>query len=365
MIEVARQWLPAGLAPAEAASHWLVRLDSRSLSDREQAAFEAWLAASPANAEAFEAAKRAWSLFDDATDDPLLEAIHASALEVGPERRRGLWVGLGFGVAASLLAAVTIGPHIISARGEPRPIAAELVAAAPNPQPVRVAARPDWADFATARGERRVVRLTEGSTVTLNTDSAIRVAYSDRRRLIHLLRGQALFEVAKNKAWPFVVRAGDREVTALGTVFEVRLDSNRMKVTLVEGKVVVDGVDDRPVPESGAVVPTILTPGQELIATDGQSQILTKVDVEQQLRWRDGFVEFEDVPLGQAVREMNRYTRRELIIGDARSAQLRVSGVFRTGNPERFAAIVGELLPVRAQGLPDGRIELASSDDIR
>ncbi|HKS20803.1 MAG TPA: FecR family protein [Bradyrhizobium sp.] len=360
MTGAARQWLPAGLAPAEAASHWLVRLDSPPLSDREQAAFETWLAASPAHAEAFEAAKRAWSMFDDAIGDPLLDAIHASALEVGPERRRGMWVGLGVGIAASLLAAVAIGPQILSAIDKPPAVAAQSAAAMPNQEPAHIAARHGWADFATARGERRVVRLAEGSTVTLNTDSAIRVAYSDKRRLIHLLRGQALFEVAKNKSWPFVVRAGDREVTALGTVFEVRLDSNRMKVTLVEGKVVVDGVDDQPSPESGAVVPTILTPGQELIATDGQSQILTKVDVEQQLRWRDGFVEFEDVPLEEAVREMNRYTRREMIIGDARSAQLRVSGVFRTGNSERFAAIVGELLPVRTQALPDGRIELAS-----
>jgi transmembrane sensor len=356
-----RRSLPIGLSPEEAASHWLVRLDSEALDQRENAEFEAWLAESRANADAFENARRAYAQFDEADGDPHLDALRAAALTAGPEPRHGLWLGVGVGIAASLLFAIGVGMNGLPDWAADRPAAlpSERIAqAAPAP------ALPDRGDFATAKGEKRVVRLADGSAVTLNTDSAIRVGYTAERRLVRLLRGQALFEVAKHRARPFVVQAGDRQVTALGTVFQVRLDSDRMKVTLVEGKVVVDGVDGTARGHGAVIVPTVLTPGEELVAMLGAPQQLAKVDVDQQLRWRDGFVEFDDIPLEAAVREINRYSGRQLVIRDAATAKLRVSGAFRTGDPERFAAIVGELLPIRARDLPDNRIELVAAGSV-
>jgi len=216
----------------------------------------------------------------------------------------------------------------------------------------------DHGEFVTAKGERRTVRLGDGTAVTLNTDSAIRVAYAPGRRLVRLLRGQVLFEVAKDHSRPFVVQAAGRQVTALGTIFEVRLDPNRLKVVLVEGKVVVDGIQDRSGTGRPVIVPAVLAPGEELVSMLGEKPQLAKVDVDQQLRWREGFVEFDDVPLSTAVGEMNRYSSRQLVLQDAATGDLRLSGVFRTGSPERFAAIVSELLPIRSRPLPNERIEL-------
>ncbi|MBY8821907.1 FecR family protein [Sphingomonas colocasiae] len=354
-----RKSLPIGLSTEEAASHWLTRMDAGRLDDRDQAEFDAWLAESRANADAFEQARRAWSLFDDADGDPHLDALRAAALSAGPEPRRGLWLGMGVGIAASLLVAIGLGVNGLPDWGGDRP--ASVAAGQAPPAPVPAVALPDRGDFATARGEKRLVKLADGSAVTLNTDSAIRIGYTADRRLVTLLRGQALFEVARNKARPFVVQAGDRQVTALGTIFQVRLDSDRMKVTLVEGKVVVDGLDGAAGRQGAVIVPTVLAPGEELVAMLGAPQKLGRVDVDQQLRWRDGFVEFDDMPLDAAVREINRYSGRQLVIHDGATGKLRVSGVFRTGDPERFAAIVGELLPVRARDLPDNRIELVAA----
>src|SRR3546814_16085472 len=111
------------------------------------------------------------------------------------------------------------------------------------------------------KGERRTVRLADGTAITLNTDSAVRVGYVADRRLVRLLRGQALFEVAKDPHRPFVVQAGAKQITALGTIFEVRLlDSARMTVPLVEGKFVVAQGEERPDAAYPRMVPPVRPP---------------------------------------------------------------------------------------------------------
>lgn len=347
-----------GLAPDEAAAQWIVRIDAGPLAPEDQAEFDAWRTESTANAAAFARAEAAWNLFDDPHGNPALDAMRASALATGREPRRGLWLGVGVGIAASLLGAIAINVDSLPfQRGQEGP----SLASKSTPASVAAAQAPATSEFVTAKGERRTVRLADGSAITLNTDSAVRVGYVADRRLVRLLRGQALFEVAKDPHRPFVVQAGARQVTALGTIFEVRLDADRMKVTLVEGKVVVDEANDRPQDEAPVMVPTILAPGQALVTVDGAKPQLAKIDVDQQLRWRDGFVEFNDATLAEAVLEMNRYSSKLIVVRDHATETLRVSGVFRTGNPERFAAIVGELLPIRRRELPDGGVELSSA----
>src|SRR3546814_14522510 len=108
------------------------------------------------------------------------------------------------------------------------------------------------------------------------------------------------------------------------------------------------------------MVPAVLAPGDALVVSADAAPVRFKVDVDQQLRWREGFVEFADATLAEAAAEMNRYSGKQIVIGDPAIGRLRVSGVFRTGNPERFAAIVGELLPVRQRPLPGGGVEFSA-----
>lgn len=343
---------PPGMTPNEAAAYWLVQRDAGRLHGRSAEAFDAWRTASPSHAEAFERACETWGLFDDTNGEPHIEALREAALGAKPERRNWLWAGAGTAIAASLMMMALWPGGLLS--GVQRSLASDGQRNAHDGQ--TAGKEFESADFTTAKGEQRRIELADGSRIILNTDSALRVAYAADRRLITLIRGQALFEVAKNRGWPFVVEAGGRRITALGTMFDVRVDRDRMQVTLAEGKVVIDGRDDHA--EGGRqIIPTLLTPGHELVTAQGLPQIESEVDVEQRLRWRDGFVEFGETPLASAAEEMNRYSSRRLVV-EAAVADIPVSGIFRTGSPQRFAAILTELLPVRAHELPDGSIEI-------
>lgn len=340
-----------GMSPAEAASHWYVRRDGRDLSAEEQAEFDDWMQQSPANAKQFARMVQAWNLYDGHEDEPGFAALRQEALAAPPAYGRRIWRFAGAGlVAASLVAGITL--------LAPTNRVADPVEMASSGS-TSIATPSTGSRLATRKGELRTVSLPDGSKVTLNTDSEVRVDFSAQRRIVHLLHGQALFEVAHDAARPFVVEAADRHVTALGTVFEVRLDPGRMAVTLVEGKVVVD----RQAASDAAQVrltPTVLRPGEELVAELGAAQRVVTVDVDTKLRWREGFVEFADEPLDRAVAEINRYSDRPVLVADDRLAAQRISGVFRTGDPVRFVAIVGELLPIEARTHPD-RIELMSA----
>lgn len=340
-----------GMTPAEAASYWHVRRDGRNLSAEEQAEFDCWMQESPAHAKQFARMVKAWNLYDGYERDPGLAALRSAALAHPPSYGRRIWqVAAGGLAAASLIAGITLLAPVYRATDAIETASNDV---APN------AASLSGSVHATRKGEMRTVVLADGSTVTLNTDSEIRIAFSAQRRIVNLMHGQALFEVAHDAARPFVVEAADRSVTALGTVFEVRLDPGRMEVTLVEGKVVVDRqVSASPV--GTQLKPTVLRPGQELVAELGSAQRVVAVDIGTKLRWRDGFVEFANEPLGEAVAEINRYSNRAVIIADEQLAAQRISGVFRTGDPTRFVAIVGELLPIAAHTRPD-RIELTSA----
>src|SRR4029077_19161785 len=92
-------------------------------------------------------------------------------------------------------------------------------------------------DASTDIGERSLLVLADGSKVTLNTASAVHADYTGPERRVTLVRGEAFFDVAKDHTRPFVVSAGSRNVIAVGTAFDVRLQDRRVRVTLVEGKV--------------------------------------------------------------------------------------------------------------------------------
>jgi transmembrane sensor len=192
--------------------------------------------------------------------------------------------------------------------------------------------------------------------VVLNTRSQIAVAYAPERRLIRLVRGQALFDVAHNAARPFSVDAAGRRTTALGTLFQVRVDLGRLQVVLARGRVSIEnqgGTGRR----KAAIA--YLNPGQAFLASRGAVPRIMRVDVERELRWRDGFVEFDDVTLASAVAEINRYAVRPIRLSDDGVGRLHVSGVFRTGDAKHFVDTVDALLPVQVSETGPGELKLS------
>ncbi|OAH44677.1 hypothetical protein AX777_20630 [Sphingobium yanoikuyae] len=345
------------MSPAEGAAHWTVLQDTRALTRSETTEFETWLEV-PANADALRRAHSAMSLFDSASagSDPNLRALRQAALDATPPRQFPFRLA-GGGLAAASITALVVFAGVFQTSSPPGHVAPRSIAASSTPAVEPSNQTPT--EYASGVGERRMVHLDDGTAITLNTRSRIQVAYTKDRRLVRLLRGQALFEVAHQPLRPFVVEAADRQVTALGTIFEVRLEPGSVNVLLVRGRVVVDRIPNANSQFVAATQPAILKPGEQFVAELGAPQKVATVDVTRQLLWRDGFVEFDNVSLGNAVAELNRYTNKPITLsGDGVSA-LHISGVYKTGAPDQFVDAVQGILPVTAKPTADGGLALS------
>jgi transmembrane sensor len=202
----------------QAAAAWLVRRDRDEWSDADEAMLREWLSASLAHRVAFVRLETAWvqtgrlkALAAGVTRTSLSGASPAEPDARGaPPRRTPLT-----SIAAAVLITSTVG-------------ALWLAMAHPG------------ASYRTAVGSIKAVPMKDGSTITLNTDSGIRVAISDTERRVDLEKGEAFFEVAKDLNRPFVVRVGDERVTAVGTKFSVRREADDVRVIVTEGRVRVE-----------------------------------------------------------------------------------------------------------------------------
>ena len=295
---------------AEAAA-WLARLQADARGDATEIAFKAWLHADHAHEEAFERATEIWAIIPGA-----MLCAQAPA-PVAPPARRTNWHAAGFAMAASLLLAFGVGGGwwLLT-----RPL-----------------------DYATRIGEQKVATLEDGSRIALNTDSHVDVSYEEDIRRVTLERGEAMFEVAPNPDRPFVVRAGDKLVRAIGTSFIVRRDANGVVVTLIQGKVSVSDVSRT------KVRPTLLAPGERLTAAANAPASIDQPVMEAATAWRRGQAVFSDAPLSSAIAELNRYGGPRITVDDPHLAGLRVSGVFATNDTAEFANAVAALHGFRVQ----------------
>lgn len=221
-----------------------------------------------------------------------------------------------------------------------------------------------WASqYSTAVGGMETISLADGSRVTLNTDTHIRVDFRDKERRVELSKGEAFFVVAKDAARPFVVYADNKRVTAVGTRFSVRRDADDIQVVVTEGRVKLEQVLVIPQLENlvGVSVPPprLLTAGA--VARTAKSDVLVQErsapDAEQLLSWRSGYLVFEGTPLADAVAEFNRYNIRKIVIDDPSLAALRIGGNFRANNTDAFIWLLKSGFHVQVAE-EDGRIVL-------
>lgn len=321
---------PVSQAIAAEAAVWIARLHGTDRSTRMERACLAWQARSPAHRLAFE---RCTDLWMDAAGLTRSSVPQAPSSCVPDDEQ-------------------------LAGRVQPRPWAVALTAALV----VCVLWLQPWRDvdtYATAVGEQRLVVLQDGTRMSLNTATKVRVALGTAQRTVNVESGEALFEVAKDASRPFIVRAADTEVTATGTAFVVRMapDSkgagDALSVTLIEGQVVVR---DAAGGVTGAVSrpPVVLAPGERMrvrrpdgIAMPGVSGSATQMDrprMDQLLAWKRGEAVFDNASLPEAVAEMNRYSPTPIQLAEADAlVGLRVSGLFRTGDNASFARAMAAL----------------------
>ncbi len=346
---------------ADRAGYWDARLRSPDCTDEDRIRFAAWRDATPENRAAFERLQLFVTALRHGSGRAEVRGLREAASSATGSRRVHGLKALAAGVA---LLATALGIWAFASGGALKDASSRLLAALQG------------ADlYATDFGQRSTVTLEDGSSVELNARTRMEVKFDRQRRSIRLLGGQALFNVAKDPRRPFVVRAGNRDIMAVGTAFDVRLDSQSVRVTLLEGKVNVDRSD------AAEARTHSLEPGQQFVAmlregrhrkmasaadagavpavaaaSPAEQTQVRPVDVEKVTSWRDGRVFLEDLSLADAVAEMNRYSRVQVAIGDVALARLRVNGMFRAGEQVAFVAALQEYFPVVARR--DGATEI-------
>ena len=310
---------------AEAAA-WAVRLDRGPLPAEHEAAFQAWLAGDARALGAFGriralalSSERARALgpdFDPTSFEPAARF----------PRRRIMQVGAGLAAAA-------------------------LISAGGAWQMLRQRGR-----FMTRKGETKVVALKDGSVVTLNTASEIQVDYSDTVRAVELVHGEVLFDVAKNKARPFVVTAGDTNVRVVGTSFSVRrIDTAPVQVLVREGVVEVFK------PAQGVKPVRISANSMAVAESDSAATIaampIPAAQVHRQMAWQNGQIAFEGETLARAAEEFSRYSDTRIVIEDAGLAKEEIAGLFKATDPVGFAQTIAISLNAHAK-IEEGEVRI-------
>ena len=315
-----------------AAAGWFVRVQNDDLSAREIADWHQWLAANPAHREAFDRIQALWSDLGE------LPAKEAPPLESGSELSRPKWQWLS-GLAATV--AIAIGTTYLYRSDT----LINLV------QPSALSAV-----YTTQAGEHRTVKLPDGSTLSLGAESLAWTEFSRGQRVIALDRGEAFFEVAKDKQRPFIVKTGEATFTAVGTAFNVRKIGERVLMSVSEGTVLFESASDRAEQASGSAAPVsteaIEPRGQHLHA--GQQVVVEPtvvkvrdVPVEAVSAWRDGRLEYLGEPLKYVVADVNRYAKLPVIIEDAAIGDLLISGTVFERDIDAWLRSVEDILPVK------------------
>jgi transmembrane sensor len=297
----------------EQAIGWYARQRSRPLSEEDAARFAAWLKDDPAHVAAWNEVERLWERVGAVRDDPAILALRETARQQlkSPRSWPHKWA-IAAGLAASIILSVAVWWGVKgSVFSDANRAGLSMVREA-----------------STEVGERSILVLPDGSKVTLNTASAVRAEYSERQRRITLIRGEAFFNVAKDAARPFIVSARSREVQAVGTAFDVRLQSRELRIALVEGRVRVL-TSASPAPNSmQAPGPVTLVAGTALVVGNDGAQRIETEDALHATSWLSGKLIFEDERLADVLAEMNQYSQQKFEIADPSLGERKVSGVF-------------------------------------
>ncbi|HEX4271049.1 MAG TPA: FecR domain-containing protein [Rhizomicrobium sp.] len=318
------------------AAAWRVRLSEAGADSTPE--FEAWLQI-PDNQAAWHQLSCSWDYFDQIAQSPEILAARQAALADAHKTRSRFAARANMRLVGSIAALVLFA--ILGAGG------------------YWWANKP--ADYQTAIGERRVVTLSDGSKLSLDTDSEVTVRYAPHTRSLHLLRGQARFDVAHDRSRPFSVVAGNQKVIATGTAFNIDMAGPKVLVTLIEGHVLVLQADSNVnMPDYGARV-IELKAGQQLAAGTAAPPQVLPANVQRVTAWTIGQIVFDDEPLSSVVERVNRYGGTRIVIADPAVGAMKISGVFNAGDVVGFVGIVTHYLPVRAVSSDSSTIALEST----
>ena len=305
-----------------AAARWFVRLHDHPASAQTEAEFDAWLDQSSQHRACYMRCEVTMAMARGLGDDPALEADLAEVKRIAEAetrsqaaaQRRSAAARVWFGaIAATVIAAVGVG-YFLTGRVEHH-------------------------EYRTAVGEQRSITLSDDSTITLNTDTALDVSLSTKVRRIDLHHGEAFFSVAHEPSRAFEVWAAGGKVRAVGTQFGVAIDRDEVTVSVLEGRVLV-----QPTAAGSGAAPQVAANESVRYRSGGTIGTVGAADVNRINGWREGKLVFERVPLTDAVAEYNRYTTRKVVLRSGEIGRQDVSGTLRIGDAQALMFLLRESL---------------------
>ena len=314
--------------PAEQADYWLALLYSPLFDRKQQRLLQKWLAENPTNRLALQKSQAFWQKMGtlNVAQVALLEQRLAKASAP---------------VNKVKSAAYPVSVWLIPA------LACLLLLVMPGLQ--------FWqgyfADYRTATGEQRLIRLSDGSSVLLNTESALSVDFSEHRRGITLHGGEAHFKVAKDAQRPFEVQTESGQVRALGTAFDVRQLGENMTVTVLEHAV-------RVAFRHGETIER-LREGERVSFSNQKPGVIETVNLRQAMAWQQHRLVFKDQPLQQVVAELARYRAGKIVIIDSALAGHQVTGVFDATDTETALRTIEKTLRLKEYRMTDRLVLLS------
>jgi transmembrane sensor len=213
------------------------------------------------------------------------------------------------------------------------------------------AAERDFAQhYATGHAERRLIRLADGSTVTLAADSRVAIDYTPAERRLRLTSGEALFKVAHNTARPFIVETPHGEVKAVGTAFDVAVAAREAEVTVVEGVIRIALRDGARGLRASEPIEKLARKGERLAfgitARDGGSvgfiRQATDLDADSATAWTRGQLVFRGEPLRDVIAKINLYARDRVVLTDPKAGSMPVFGVVDQGDTAAIRDLIAE-----------------------
>lgn len=306
---------------AEEAIVWFTRLQSAALSPQEKIRFQTWKTQSPVHEQAYNEVSQLW---DDADFN---QALKLSSLSYNPtknaEKRthhypnklQKTWIPLGLAASAALWLALF--------------------------DPVTRF----QADYYTPVGGNQTVQLSDGSSVTLNTDTAIAVAFSNDERRIRLLKGEAYFDVQHDASKPFVIDSGETETKVLGTRFIVQDAQAEDKVTVIKGLVKVSNMVQQQ--------SVLLHPDEQVTNTNSGLTAVRHIANNRDSAWLKGRLSFQDETLEQVVNEMGRYLPGVILFSDNTLKAYRINARFDITQPKLAFATLEQTLPIQITHVSD------------
>ncbi|MDP3334255.1 MAG: FecR family protein [Methylococcaceae bacterium] len=344
---------------SDQATAWFTRLQADDVSTDERDQFQQWYRTDPQHAEAYEQTRKLWNLLQlpaaqiqsriISEEAPLTQrpsepsypvttawrACPASSgmQEVG-ESKELLPRGLGEGGLKSHFRFAAISALTV------------LLAVTVWQLPEHLQ---NWqSDYHTAPGQQVIINLKDGSRLTLSTDTALTVQFSEQQRRIELLRGEAYFEVAPNKSRPFIVDGGPADARAVGTAFSVKKKKDDVRVAVSEGIVEV----------SADSTSTRVHAAQQIDYQHGQMQAVFNVNNDDTFAWRRGQVVFSRQPLSEVLEEVNRYRSGRIVAVNSALAGRIVSGVFNSRDANSVVDALKATLHAEAVNVPGGLVLL-------